>query len=254
MKILLFIPVYNCERQLARVLSSLRGPLASRFAQIIVVDNLSSDNTVSTAHSFKKQIPNLKVFRNNVNVSLGGSHKVAFLYAERIDATHIAILHGDDQAVAQELDGFLALAKEHPEYDAILGSRFMKGSKLIGYDKKRIFGNRVLNVIYTVFTGKKCLDLGSGMNLIKLDVLKDHVYLGFANRLTFNFELLLFLIRRKANYVFLPITWREEDQVSNARNFNIAKIAFLNLIKWRFSKGYTSITSADEYVNYKEVL
>jgi len=105
----------------------------------------------------------------------------------------------------------------------------------VGYDWKRIFGNRVLNFVYTITTFRKCEDLGSGLNLFALSDLDENTYLDFADKLTFNFELLLDLIKRQINFAYVPITWREEDQISNARNFNIAKIAFINLIQWRFS-------------------
>jgi dolichol-phosphate mannosyltransferase len=78
-------------------------------------------------------------------------------------------------------------------------------------------------------------------------------YLQFADKLTFNYEMLLDLIRRKVNFTYLPITWREEDQVSNARNFNIFKTALANLFSWRFGKQYEQIKKSDDY-KCKEVL
>jgi dolichol-phosphate mannosyltransferase len=234
MKTVLAITAYNCAPQLDRVLASFDQKLAARFSDILVIDNISPDDTATVALSYKKKIKNLHVLRNKQNYSLGGSHKVAFLYAEKVGATHVAILHGDDQAVAAELHELLDIAESRPETDAVLGTRFMKGSRLEGYDWKRIAGNRVLNIAYTILTGRRCRDLGSGLNVFRLGIFKDHTYLEFADRLTFNFELLLYLIGKKAKLVFYPITWRESDQVSNARNFNIAKIALINLFKWRF--------------------
>jgi dolichol-phosphate mannosyltransferase len=234
-KVVLAIPAYNCGNQLKRVLAAIDPQLANRFSDILVIDNISPDDTAEVALSFKKKLKNLHVLRNSQNYSLGGSHKVAFLYGETVGATHVAILHGDDQAVPSELHELLDIAKARPKVDAILGSRFMKASRLEGYDRKRIAGNRVLNAMYTLLTGRRCRDLGSGLNVFKLSTLKDHTYLDFADQLTFNFELLLFLIDRRADFIYHPITWRESDQVSNARNFNIAKTALLNVIKWRFN-------------------
>lgn len=236
MKVVLAIPAYNCAPQLERVLASLDKDLVNIFSDILVIDNISPDNTLAVAQSYKGKIKNFHVFRNKNNYSLGGTHKVAFLYGEKVGATHVAILHGDDQAVAAELRGLVQEASGHSDAAAILGSRFMKGSKLEGYDWKRIAGNRCLNVIYTFLTGRVCHDLGSGINVFQLAALSDHTYLEFADRLTFNFEILLYLIGQKARLIYYPITWRESDQVSNARNLNIAKIAFMNVIKWRLGR------------------
>lgn len=248
MKAILAIPAYNCAPQLKRVLGAIDADLAARFSDILVIDNISPDDTAEVARGFKNEIKNLHVFRNKSNYSLGGSHKVAFLYGEKVGATHVAILHGDDQAVAAELHQLLDAAAENPDVDAVLGARFMKGSRLEGYDWKRIAGNRVLNVAYTLLTGRRCVDLGSGINVFRLEAFKDHTYLEFADKLTFNFELLLYLIGQKARLRFYPITWRESDQVSNARNFNIAKIALINLIKWRSGRlKYTKTHQPSDY-------
>lgn len=250
MKTVLAIPAYNCAKQLDRVLADFDMKLQKRFSDILVIDNISPDNTAEVALSYQKKIKNLHVLQNKDNYSLGGSHKVAFLYAEKVKATHVAILHGDDQAVASELHGLLNVAEDQPGLDAVLGTRFMKGSHLEGYDWKRIAGNRVLNIIYTVLTGRRCRDLGSGLNVFKMEIFKDHTYLEFADKLTFNFELLLFLISRKAKLLFFPITWRESDQVSNARNFGVARIAFMNVIKWRIGKlKYEQIHKPSDYVS-----
>lgn len=110
----------------------------------------------------------------------------------------------------------------------------MRESRLIGYDMKRIAGNHVLNTIYSVVALRRLTDLGSGLNLFALSDLQEEMYLNFADKLTFNYELILDFVRRKVNFAYVPITWREEDQVSNARNMNIFKTALVNLFRWRF--------------------
>lgn len=249
-RILIAIPTYNCEKQIVRTLDEIDKKLASRAEQIAIIDNGSSDGTVQAALDYKKtgRLPNLHVYQNVHNYSLGGTHKVAFLKAQELGLTHVLILHGDNQAKSDEGNLLLDYAETHSSTQTVLGSRFSKGSTLKGYDWKRIAGNRVLNTAYSLLTLKKCEDLGSGLNLFALKDLDQRNYLEFADKLTFNFELLLDLIKRKARFAYLPITWREEDQVSNARNFNIAKTAGINLLRWRFGHmKYPSTKTPDDY-------
>jgi len=248
-KVLIAIPTYRCEAQITRVLDEIDDRLASRVAEIAVIDNGSPDGTVAAALAYKKtrRLKNLHVYINKDNYNLGGTHKVAFLKAQNMCLTHVVVLHGDDQAKSDEANRLLDYATRHPDTQTILGSRFSKGSKLQGYDWRRIWGNRILNVAYSIFTGRNCKDLGSGLNLFALRDLDQKTYLEFADKLTFNFELLLDLIKRKVRFAYVPITWREEDQVSNARNFNIAKIAFINLIQWRLGKKTTAYHKPDDY-------
>lgn len=235
-KVLIAIPTYRCEKQITRTLDEIDERLAKRASEIAVIDNGSPDGTVQAVLDYVKngRLPNLHVYKNNDNYNLGGSHKVAFLKATAMGCTHVVIIHGDNQAKSDEANDLLDYAAEHPDTQTVLGSRFSKGSRLHGYDKKRIYGNKVLNAIYSILTLRKCEDLGSGLNVFALSDLDQATYLHFADKLTFNYELLLDLIRRKVPFAYYPITWREEDQVSNARNANIFKIGVLNVVKWRF--------------------
>jgi glycosyltransferase involved in cell wall biosynthesis len=255
-KILLVIPAYNCEKQITRVLDEIDEKLISRLAEIAVIDNGSTDNTVSAAIKYKSKDRfkgKLHIFKNVNNYNLGGTHKVAFQRAKALQYTHVIILHGDNQAKSDEANLLLDFAEKCPKNQTVLGSRFSKGSRLIGYDIKRIAGNKILNIIYSIITLRKCSDLGSGLNLFFMSDLDENTYLEFADKLTFNYELLLDLIKRKINFAYQPITWREEDQVTNARNFNIFKTALVNLVKWRFGGTYKKTRSKNDY-QCKEIL
>ena len=57
-KILVFIPAYNCIKQLPRVLSKFIPEIQKLFIQILVVDNRSEDGTIDVA---KKSLKNLLI-------------------------------------------------------------------------------------------------------------------------------------------------------------------------------------------------
>jgi dolichol-phosphate mannosyltransferase len=248
-KVLIAIPAYRCAGQIARVLDEIDDKLMARVDEIAIIDNGSPDDTVQVALDYKKtgRIPQLHIYQNKDNYNLGGTHKVAFLRAEKLGMTHVVILHGDNQAKSDEANRLLDYVEQHPETQTALGSRFSKGSVLKGYDFKRIAGNRVLNIIYSIVTGRNCKDLGSGLNVFAMRDLDQKTYLEFADKLTFNFELLLDLIKRRVQFAYVPITWREEDQTSNARNFNIFKVALVNLFQWRLGKTTKPVHAPADY-------
>lgn len=239
MKVVIAIPAYNCAPQIGRVLDEIGDELAARVHEIWVLDNRSTDGTLAAAKAYRDsgRIPNLRVFRNRQNNSLGGTHKVAFAHAAAAGASHVVILHGDNQACSEEVARFIDHAENNPGSQTALGSRFGSGSVLQGYDRKRILGNRVLNAVYSALTLRRIEDLGSGLNLFALADLDPSTYLSFGNKMTFNTELLLDLVRRGVSFSYLPITWREQDQASNARNFTIFRVALVNLLRWRIGLG-----------------
>ena len=104
-KILVAIPAYRCAPQITRVLDEIDEKLASRVDEIAIIDNGSPDDTVKKALEYKKNGRlgyKLRVYQNIDNYNLGGTHKVAFLKAEKEGFTHVLILHGDNQAKSDE--------------------------------------------------------------------------------------------------------------------------------------------------------
>ena len=51
-KILLFIPMYNCEQQIVRTLEQLDENVIKYISEVIVVDNQSQDKSISVARQY----------------------------------------------------------------------------------------------------------------------------------------------------------------------------------------------------------
>jgi glycosyltransferase involved in cell wall biosynthesis len=217
-KILLFIPAYNCAPQIVRVLRSLNAIEPDTFAEVLVLNNQSTDDTQSAAVNVLSEVTNhlATVGRNSNNYGLGGSHKVAFRYASENGFTHVAILHGDDQGDIRDLLPILN-SGDHKRLDACLGSRFMRGSQTPGYSLFRTVGNHVFNMLFSICAGSRVQDLGSGLNIFGPEVIRDQDILKYSDDLRFNCYLLLGLADKKRKFEFFPISWREEDQISNVR-------------------------------------
>jgi glycosyltransferase involved in cell wall biosynthesis len=218
-KILVFIPTYRCESQITRVIKQFDDQVQEWIDTVIIVDNGSPDGTVEAAIECGKEVLvncNFIAMRNNQNYGLGGSHKAAFRYAIDNDFEYLVVLHGDDQGDIKDLIPQLK-AGTHLHTDCLLGARFMQGSTLSGYSKFRTFGNKVYNTLFSFVVHKKILDLGSGLNLYRLSALTDFYYKTFPDDLTFNYVMLLASYHRKQEVRFFPITWREDDQISNVR-------------------------------------
>ena len=75
----------------------------------------------------------------------------------------------------------------------------------------------------------------AGLNIFKTSFLEDKFYMQFPNNLTFDAHLLLYAIKEKRNVKYLPITWKEEDQVSNAKTIKqgltLLKLFYMYLMR-----------------------
>lgn len=223
--IAIIIPAYNCEKQISRVINRcLEVSYLDMVGLLLVIDNRSVDNTVAVAQDalrhhqeqLAEQDIRAEIVINDENYSLGGSHKVGFRYCVESDYYGVIVLHGDDQADPRDFNAYLSDGLPD-NVDALLGSRFMEGSQLIGYSLFRKFGNATFNFLLRLCKFGKLRDMGSGLNYYRLDRLPEETYANAADNLTFHLYFLLSMALAKANLKFVPITWREEDQKSNAK-------------------------------------
>ena len=218
-RVLVFIPAYRCADQIGRVVAQLTGPIRPHVAEVVVVDNRSPDDTLERAIAALEQLPPdlpWAALRNDDNYGLGGSHKVAIQHGLQHGFDWVLVLHGDDQALADDavqpiVDGGLQ------RHDALLGARFMRSSRLLGYSRVRTVGNHVYNVLFSLAARRRMHDLGSGLNLFRLDRFRDGAHRRFADDLTFNYHLSLWMAWQGWPASFFPISWREEDQRSNVK-------------------------------------
>src|SRR5216683_4816712 len=163
-KILVFIPAFNCARQIPRVIDKFDARTASLIDAILVVDNGSTDGTIDAARARLASNASLvnvsrTVCRNRQNVNLGGSHKVAFNYAVDHGFDYVVVLHGDDQGDIRDVIPWLERGA-HRDVDSLLGARFMKGASLVNYSMLRIAGNRAFNLLFSLVMRRRLYDLG----------------------------------------------------------------------------------------------
>lgn len=236
-RILLFIPGYNCEKQIVRVLGQLKGEILHYITEIIMVNNRSTDDTEDAVIEYAKNHPELdiKLLRNDLNYGLGGSHKVAFDYAINNNFDYVIVLHGDDQGSISDLLPVLKAGK-HKRHDCCLGARFHKDSKLVGYSSFRTFGNRVYNILFSMVVGRSIKDLGSGLNMYDVNMLKSKFYIHYPDNLTFNYCMVMALRAYSQDALFFPIVWREEDQVSNVKMMSQATSVLKMLFSYFFKR------------------
>lgn len=224
-RILIFIPAYRCAPQVVRVVGQFRDPAVHRwFDEILVIDNVSPDGTAEAAIGKARElgIGKIGIVRNRENYGLGGSHKAAFEYAIANGFSHVAVLHGDDQGDVRDLVKVLK-RKSHEGVDCCLGARFHPASRIEGYSPFRIFGNRIFNQLFSAVTLRRLYDLGSGLNLYRVAPLSSRYWIRFHDNLMFNYCMILAHVQRKDEIKFFPISWREDDQISNVKLLSQAR-------------------------------
>ena len=153
-KIAVVIPAYNeavCVEEVVR-------RVASRFADIIVVDDGSSDRTAEAAKS-----GGAVVVRHLINRGQGAALKTGIDYALAHGADIIVTFDSDGQHQLEDVEGLIAPVREG-RCDVALGSRFLRNDSRVPFMRKLTLK---LGVVFTRLVSRvKVTDTHNGLRAL----------------------------------------------------------------------------------------
>ena len=165
-KTLLAIPVYNEEKNISKVLTSLIKEINTNNLNdkidILVIDDCSTDNTNDILKSH-----NIKVIRNFRNIGYSCSLQLAYRYAINKDYQFLIQMDGDGQHDATNIINFYNKI-QNDNIDILIGNRFEKSNIKIGFFKK--FAIKYFSFIIKKTTGFTINDPTSGFQALKKSV------------------------------------------------------------------------------------
>lgn len=143
MRLAIFIPAYEAETTVARVISRIPAAVYEAVDEILVQDDGSHDNTVTVANRAAELYPKVTVIRNETNLGYGGTLKKAHAYLTDRGYDGYAMLHGDLQYDPEDLPAVLGPIISR-RADIVLGSRMRQDSGETGMPFYKRVGNRFL--------------------------------------------------------------------------------------------------------------
>lgn len=154
-KILIIIPAYNEEKNIRKVILSLKT--TNPEYECLVINDGSKDNTQSEAESTGLAT----VIQLPANLGIGGAVQTGFKYAAYGNFDYAIQFDGDGQHLASEIPKLLA-PLENNEVDVCIGSRFVE--KTMGFQSTfmRRIGIRVFEIMNHLLINKKITDSTSG--------------------------------------------------------------------------------------------
>lgn len=170
MKLSVVIPAYNEEESIPETLRMLYGTLV-KYAiphEIWVTNDNSKDNTLKVLTELQKEIPTL-VFDTNKGPN-GFGYAVRY-GLERFSGDCVAVFMADMSDDPEDLVKYYQTMVEK-DVDAVFGSRWIKGGKVIDYPPLKKFINRIANFIIKVLMGIKYNDTTNAFKLYKRETIE----------------------------------------------------------------------------------
>jgi len=165
------VPAYNTAEAVAAVLDALVHHSGGAVAEVIVIDNASTDGTPDVVRRLMESDPlvgaTVRLLENPTNLGYGGSIKRGF--GELVgSAPFVAVVHSDQQCDAARtmLDMAAAFGLE-PEPDVVLASRFRDGAITDEYNLARRTANHFFNAFTRTLSGLRMSDAGTGIMLAR---------------------------------------------------------------------------------------
>jgi len=162
-RIIVVLPAYNAAKTLVKTYVDLPK---ERLHRIILVDDVSQDQTVEVARSL-----GLEVVIHVQNRGYGGNQKTCYLEALKENADVVVMLHPDHQYDSRKVPELVRPILEG-KADMVMGSRIVNGRALEGgMPIWKYAANRFLTTVENLVFGTRLTDCHSGLRAYSRKVL-----------------------------------------------------------------------------------
>lgn len=217
MKISVVIPAYNEAQRIVATIAKINKYLSdhSYLAEVIVVDDCSTDQTMSLISS----ISDIKVLRNLKNHGKGYTVRKGVMAAT---GDWILFMDADNSTDISELDNFLGLTSD---FDILIASRALPESKiLLRQNKIKTTLGRLGNLVIRVLIDSRIKDTQCGFKFFnkKVQALFPKITI---DRFGFDFELVWLVKKNNLKIKEIPVTW-SNDRHSSVKWWHYPQVLF----------------------------
>jgi len=232
------IPSYNEESRLPKTLAAVFSYLRSQplHAEVIVVDDGSTDRTREVVAAFQEKHPELRLVSNGENRGKGFSVRHGILEARG----EIALFSDADLSTPiEEADKLLAAVREQG-YDAAIGSRAVNRSLIEVHqsmirEQAGIFFNHLVRWIMGIrFSDTQC-----GFKAFRLERTRIIFEQQRIERFGFDPEILFLAARKGLRVTEVPVRWSHDSATKvNVAADGMRMFLELLLIRWNAMRGF----------------
>ena len=201
----IIIPAYNEDSRLPGTLARIASYLASLplQAEVLVVDDGSSDRTAEVAQSFADRLPGLRVLSNGVNRGKGYSVRHGMLEAH---GRVVLFTDADLSAPIEEADKLFAALEQG--MDIAIGSRALNRSLITTHESKfREFAGIIFNKIVRLILWLPFVDTQCGFKVFQRERCRIIFEQQRIERFGFDPELLYLARHHGLHTAEIPVRW-----------------------------------------------
>ena len=207
MKILIIIPTYNEQGNIAILISEIWAQTAGHDISILIVDSHSPDGTGETVEGMARSDARIHVLHQPLKLGLGKAYLEGFHWAFQRDFELIVTMDADlshDPAYIPEM------IRQAANYDLVIGSRYVRGGGAINWSLSRKMISGFGNWYAKTIVGIPLNDLTSGFHCFHRQLLQGLLEPEPQSEgYVFLIELKFRSVIKKARVLEIPIIFRD---------------------------------------------
>ncbi len=216
----LVVPAYNEADNLPTVLPEMVEFCRQRQWQLILVDDGSTDDTVSVLCNFKGN-PDLLILRHKVNQGYGAALKTGI---RKVKSTYVVTLDADGQHMLSYLDLMWQVLRTH-DADLVIGKRISNHSQGVYRQAGKWLIRKITGLILPLHIG----DLNSGLKMYRTRPLLRYLDL-CPSSMAFSDVITLVFLNQGQRVIEVPVQVRERAGGTSKINTSTAFTTVMEII------------------------
>jgi dolichol-phosphate mannosyltransferase len=227
---------HNEEVNIGRMIEGMLASYDKEIFEIVVVDDASNDNTAAVVDSWASRNKKVRLIKRTSPCGVGRALKTGF---EHIDPEASYVLSMDSDFV-ENIGQVQSLIKAVDEktVDGVIGSRFIKGGRIVNYPFLKKIMNRFFHVVVWMLFSIKQRDLTNNFKLYKASIFKNIPWR--SHDFAMNAETGLLPILAGYRIAEVPVWWVGRTSGMGRSKFSLFKsgLSYIRVIAyaWRFSR------------------
>ena len=195
------IPIRDEEENIKIISNEILNNIDCKNFELLFVNDFSQDASENELKKLTDKHPQIK-YINNDKRGLGGAINSGI---NNSAGKFICIMMSDSSDTVEDLNKYYEVINSD-DLDAVFGSRFIKGGKVVEYPKLKYFLNRLGNLLAKLLLWTDLNDFTNGFKIYKKDTLL-RLYPLVSEGFNIFFELPLKTIIRGYKYKIIPISY-----------------------------------------------
>lgn len=230
MNTLVIMPTYNEAQSITEIVRNLLNTVSE--IDLLIVDDNSPDGTGKLADEIAAQNSRVSVLHRKEKNGLGPAYLAGFAWAFERSYEFVIEMDADGSHRAEDLPKLLVRA---PFNDLVIGSRWVRGGKVLNWPLSRQIISRTGNTYARVMLRTGVRDITAGFRVYRASFLKSLDLANIASAgYSFQVELAWRTFKANGRIEEVPIIFVERAHGNSKMNNRIVLEALWRVTKWGF--------------------